>query len=73
MRRNERERIYQKKQKKEEQPNHMAHPKGREKRKKDKPKEEPKEEANWLIKKKVEYDRWLAETLEGSCVVDDLR
>jgi len=38
MRRNERERIYQKKQKKEEQPKvntRYTHPKGREKRKKD--------------------------------------
>jgi hypothetical protein len=81
MRRNERERIYQKKQKKEEQPKvntRYTQREGRNERKTNRKKNPRKrqtelEEKKWnTIDGPTTVRRWLAETLEGSCVVDDL-
>ena len=82
MRRNERERIYQKKQKKEEQPKvntWYTQGKGETKERQTERRTEGRLRQTELEKKWNTIDgpttvrRWLAETLEGSCVVDDLR
>ena len=81
MRRNERERIYQKKQKKEEQPKvntWYTQGKGETKERQTERRTEGRGKLN-LKKKWSTIDGpttvrwWLAETLEGSCVVDDPR